>query len=181
MKTVCIPLANGFEEIEAVSLIDVLRRADVNVITIGVSGKIIEGGHNIKMETDMSVDDVSSDKIDMILLPGGLGGTHALMKDGRIQKLIKEMDAKNKLIGAICAAPMALDTAGVLKNKFTCYPGIEGNIKSKGHTNDQKVVVDGNIMTSQGPATAMIFALEIVKKLCGEEKYNELSSALLMG
>ena len=115
----------------------------------------------------------------MLVLPGGLPGATNLAKDKTVQSLLKEMDKKNKNIGAICAAPYALKTAGVLKNQYTAYPGWEENIQHAGYRNDLKVVEDANIITSMGPGTAICFALSIVKKIKGESVFNKLKAELL--
>lgn len=180
MSTVCVTLAHGLEEIEAVTIIDVLRRADIEVIAAGVNGKTITGAHQIKIESDCPIEKINTNDIDMIVLPGGLEGTNTLKNSEIVQRLIQEMDNKGKLIGAICAAPLALDSANVIKSKFTCYPSIEQEIKNAQYTEKEKVVIDQNIMTSRGPGTAMNFALEIVKRLKGADAYSELKSALLV-
>jgi len=176
---VVIPLANGFEEIEAVSLIDVLRRAEIEVVIAGVGAKMISGAHEIKIETDRLISQVSSDEMEMMILPGGWDGTHALADDADVQRLLKEMDSKGKMIGAICAAPYALDKAGVLKHDYTCYPSVEEQIRLDGYTKEQTVVTDGNIMTSRGPGTALCFALAIVERLKGEEIAKALKKGML--
>lgn len=180
MAKVLLPLAGGFEEIEAVGIIDVLRRAGIEVIIAGVDGDLIEGANSISIKSDCSISDINSlEDIDMIVLPGGWGGTNTLAQDEKVQTLLKEMDAKGKKIGAICAAPFALEKAGVLKEGFTCYPSVEDQIKTSGYTTSQKVVTSGNIMTSRGPGTAICFGLAIVKKLVGEETYLQLKGGLL--
>jgi len=176
---VVIPLANGFEEIEAVSLIDVLRRAEIEVVIAGVGAKMISGAHEIKIETDRLISQVSSDEMEMMILPGGWDGTHALADDADVQRLLKEMDSKGKMIGAICAAPYALDKAGVLKHDYTCYPSVEEQIRLDGYTKEQTVVTDGNIMTSRGPGTALCFALAIVERLKGEQIAKALKKGML--
>jgi len=176
---VVIPLANGFEEIEAVSLIDVLRRAEIEVIVAGVGEKMISGAHGIQIETDRLISQVSSDEMEMMILPGGWEGTHALADDADVQRLLKEMDTKGKMIGAICAAPYALDKAGVLKHDYTCYPSVEEQIRRDGYTKEQAVVTDGNVMTSRGPGTALCFALAIVERLKGEQTAKALKNGLL--
>jgi 4-methyl-5(b-hydroxyethyl)-thiazole monophosphate biosynthesis len=177
---VVIPLANGFEEIEAVSLIDVLRRAEIDVIVAGVGAKMISGAHEINIETDRLISQISSDEMEMIILPGGWDGTHALADDADVQRLLKEMDTKGKMIGAICAAPYALEKAGVLKHDYTCYPSVEKQIRLDGYTKEQRVVTDGNIMTSSGPGTSLCFALEIVKRLKGVEVAKALKKGMLI-
>jgi protein deglycase len=181
MSKVLVPLANGFEEIEAVSIIDVLRRAEIEVLIGAVKAEpYVTGAHNIILQTDCIVERVSADMIDMIVLPGGWGGTRALAEDENVQNLLKDMDAKGKNIAAICAAPFALHKAGVLKQNYTCYPSVEEEIRLDGFQGDKAMVVeDGNVMTSRGPATAICFALAIVKKLKGVEVYNSVKNGLL--
>lgn len=181
MPRVLVPLATGFEEIEAVSIIDVMRRAGIDVIMGSLNETLLVNGANgITVQCDRPITGLRSDELDMIVLPGGWGGTKALAHDETVQLLLKEMDAKGKNIGAICAAPYALYTAGVLKEGYTCYPSIEEQIDVAGYRGDESAVVQsGNIMTSRGPATAICFGLAIVKKLIGKEKYEELCSGLL--
>lgn len=179
MSKVLIPLAVGFEEIEAMTLIDVLRRAGIEVVTAGLDRKMLQGAHGVNVEADTLLDSVSVSEFDMILLPGGLPGAEHLAKSEKVKSLLQEFDANNKYIGAICAAPWALSTAGVLKDKYTCYPGFEGQVAKDGYDGTSDVVIDHNIMTSRGPATAMSFALCIVKELCGIEKHDEIQSGLL--
>lgn len=181
INKVLIPLACGFEEIEAVTLIDILRRGGIEVIVASLDENLlVQGAHKLIIKVDTKLENVSVDSLDMIVLPGGWDGTKALANDQRVQTILKTMDENGKLIGAICAAPYALDKAGVLKNKFTCYPSVENEIGAKGYVCDRgNCVEDQNIFTSKGPATAMEFALEIVKKSKGEGKYIELKKALL--
>jgi len=181
MAKVLLPLAGGFEEIEAVSIIDVLRRAEIEVIVASLdSNLLVKGANSITIQSDCEIKDITADDIDMIVLPGGWDGTHALADDKNVQNILKEMDAKGKNIGAICAAPFALQKAGVLKQKYTCYPSVEADIDNDGYTGEDFMVVeDENILTSRGPATAICFALEIVKKLKGEEMYEMLKGGLL--
>ena len=180
MAKVLVPLAEGFEEIEAISIIDVLKRAGIDVTVAGLTDKEVTGAYaKIPMITDILLKDVNIDEYDMMVLPGGLPGAEYLAKSDLVKELLRKMDDKNKMVGAICAAPWALNEAGVLKDKYTCYPSFEANIKDEGYTDAQKVVTDQNVMTSRGPGTAICFALEIVKKLAGEEIYNNLKSGLL--
>ncbi|MFA6195472.1 MAG: DJ-1 family glyoxalase III [Sulfurimonas sp.] len=179
---VLVPLACGFEEIEAVSIIDVLRRAKIEVLLASLDEKaFVVGAHGITIQTDLQTKNVDVDTLDMIVLPGGWGATKLLAGDKTIQNILQEMDKKGKNIGAICAAPFALHKAGILKQKYTCYPSIEEQIREEGYMNDSAMVVeDENIMTSRGPATALCFALQIVKKLKGEEIYLSVKSELLV-
>jgi len=181
MKKVLVPLAKGFEEIEAVSIIDVLRRAEIEVLVASLNDNmLVKGANGITIQADLAVKDVSADSIDMVVLPGGWDGTYALADDENVQNILREMDAQGKNIGAICAAPFALNKAGVLKANYTCYPSVEEQIREEGYQGDRAMVVeDANVMTSRGPATALCFALQIVKKLEGDEKYNALKEGLL--
>jgi len=181
MSRVLVPLAKGFEEIEAVSIIDVLRRAGIEVLVASLDKiSLVKGANGISVESDMYIEDIDSNTLDMIVLPGGWDGTYALADDENVQRILQEMDSKGKNIAAICAAPYALNKAGVLKQNFTCYPSVEEQIREEGYQGDKAMVVeDENIMTSRGPATAICFALEIVKKLKGDETYEMLKSGLL--
>jgi len=181
MSKVLVPIATGFEEIEAVSIIDVLRRGGINVI-IGALDEtlLVKGANGITLQCDRILQGLSVDELDMIVLPGGWGGTKALAQDATVQALLKEMDSKGKNIGAICAAPYALAVAGVLKEGYTCYPSVEEEIEVAGFRGDDHAIVQtDNIMTSRGPGTAICFGLAIVRKLMGEETYNGLRSGLL--
>lgn len=180
MIKVLIPLAKGFEEIEAVSIIDVLRRADIEVIIAGVGRETVCGAHNIEITTQCLVSEVKSDELEMIILPGGWDGTKGLADDKDVQRLLQEMDAKGKMIGAICAAPYALHKAGVLKHNYTCYPSVEDEIRLDGYTADKVIVTDGNVMTSRGPGTALCFALAIVEILKGKETAKALKEGMLL-
>jgi len=181
MPKVLVPLAEGFEEIEAVSMIDVMRRGGIEVLVRALDEKMdVLGANGITVKAEGSVADLSADDIDMIVLPGGWGGTNRLAEDTIIQSLLKAMDAKGKNIGAICAAPFALNAAGVLKANYTCYPSVEKEIRQEGYQGDSfQVVEDGNVMTSRGPGTAICFALQIIKKLMGEAKYSAVKEGTL--
>jgi 4-methyl-5(B-hydroxyethyl)-thiazole monophosphate biosynthesis enzyme len=258
---IAVILADGFEEIEAITLIDILRRAGANVKIVGLSEKNICGAHGIKIEADEIFDDVFSREninenidacakplnpardlnqdtkeqiskstsdcsvkqtpnldenlasnlidaaqmeFDAILLPGGLPGAKFLAQSKKLGTVLRKFSAQGKKIGAICAAPWALASAGVLCGEFVCYPGFEKQVLSandefmrvqNGEKNsqicgenlqnelkfcgDKNVVINGSILTSKGPATAMEFALILVREICGEAKYNEIKSDLL--
>lgn len=176
---VAIILANGFEEIEAVSLIDILRRAEIDAVSVGLDKKCVCGAHDVELIADEILDDMKVSEFDMIVLPGGLPGAENLAKSERLGRILRDFDANNAKIGAICAAPWALATAGVLKSAYTCYPGFEKIVAHSGYTPSANVVKDQNIMTSRGPATAMEFALQIVRELKGDEAYAKLKDDLL--
>ncbi len=178
---VVVLLADGFEEIEAVTIIDVLRRAKIEVDVASLNKNMsVRGAHDIVLQANREVKKLNVDVVDMVVLPGGWVGTRALAEDTHVQNLLQEMDAKGKNIAAICAAPFALNAAGVLKSKYTCYPSIEKDIQKDGYEGDKYMVVeDDNILTSRGPATAICFALAIVNKLKGKESCEEVKAGLL--
>lgn len=180
-KRVLVPLAEGFEEIEAINIIDVLRRAEIEVLVFSLdSVSEVTGAHGITIKTEGAVTELDADAIDMIVLPGGWGGTERLAEDPGVQALLKAMDERDKLIGAICAAPFALNRAGVLKPRYTCYPGAEDRIGAAGYLGEtSQVIEEQNIMTSRGPGTAICFGLQIVRKLVGEAKYEALKTGML--
>ena len=178
-KVVLVPLATGFEEIEAVSIIDVLKRAEIEVLVASLSNSLeVQGANGITIKANIYIKDVDTNILDMVVLPGGWGGTDILANDKEVQKIIKTLNNQNRLIGAICAAPYALNQAGVLKDNFTCYPGVQEQIDNIGYTDKSKVILDGNIITSRGPGTAICFGLEIVK-LLAKEHYEQLKDGLL--
>ena len=184
MALVLLPLAQGFEEVEAVSLIDVLRRGGIGVRVASVDphkdNNLVLGANGITLQADTNIKNVVSEDFDMILLPGGWENTYTLAENETVQTLLKEFKAKEKIIGAICAAPYALNKAGVLGDDYTCYPGTEEEINKQGYRDDQAVVIDGNIMTSRGPGTALCFGLEIVKRFSGEETYLAVKEGMLL-
>ncbi len=179
-KRILLPLAEGFEEIEAVSLIDIMRRGGIDVTTISLTeNNLVLGANNIKIEADKNIDAINPNDFDMIVLPGGWGGTNHLVEDSRVQNLLKSFKKDNKYIGAMCAAPYALHKAGVLNHNYTCYPSVEEKIRLDGYTSDKKVVIDDKVITSRGPATAICFALEIIKILVGEDSYQSVKDGTL--
>jgi len=183
MANVLILLAEGFEEIEAVSLIDIMRRGGIEVTSAYLDGEfesdLVVGANGITLQADTSIKNVIVDDFDMILLPGGWGGTNHLAENEKTQTLLKEFKASDKLVGAICAAPYALHVAGVLNRNYTCYPSVEEQIRLDGYRDNQKVVKDGKVMTSRGPATALCFGLAIVRELVGEESYQAVKEGTL--
>ena len=180
MANILIPISNGFEEIEAISIIDICRRANIKVTVAGVEDLEIIGAHGVKIISDEKIENISTDNFDMIVLPGGLPNAFTLAENSKVQSLLKEFKDKNKRIAAICAAPYALHKAGVLNKNYTCYPSFEKKIKEEGYLANEDIVIDNNVITSRGPSTAMVFALEIVKILCDEEIYTEVKDGLLV-
>ncbi len=172
---VLVLLAPGFEEIETVTIVDVLRRAGITTVLVGISTPPIPGAHGIKLMSDASVDAIGD--YDAIVLPGGNPGYLNLERDPRVLKLIQNAYGAGKYIGAICAAPHVLGEAGIMKGATaTCYPGIE--VKDARYI-DQRVVRHEKIITSQGPGTAIDFALSLVEVLTTEQNAREVREALL--
>ncbi len=158
MARALVPLAEGFEEIEAVTIIDVLRRAGVEVdscyIDDELSTDIVLGANGISVVADIPLSSVSAEEYDIIVLPGGWEGTNRLAEDSKVQELLREFKSQNRWVAAMCAAPYALHTAGVLSKKYTCYPTVEEQIRPEDRVDDI-VVIDDGVITSQGPATAI--------------------------
>ncbi len=180
MPKVCVLLAEGFEEIEAVTIIDVLRRAKVDVVTLAVTAGPVRGSHGIAIETDRSLADSAGDAWDMVILPGGMPGSTNLRDDPRVLELIRRQAREGKRIGAICAAPIALGKAGVLQGKkATSYPGFQDQLAGASYQ-EARVVSDGTITTSRGPGTAMEFALQLVTELQGKGTAGELRKGMLV-
>ncbi len=169
-KKVLVLLADGFEEIETITCIDLLRRAALDVKAVSITGEVlIKGSRDITVETDIKISDIE-ELPDAIVLPGGAEGAENLAKSKEVIDLIEKCFDEKKIIAAICAAPaVVLSKSKVLDNKkATCYPGLEEKFKDKTTYIDKGVVVDDNVITSQGPGTAAYFALEIIRQLRGE-------------
>ncbi len=180
-QSILIHLATGFEEIEAVTIIDVLRRANLTVVTVSVTGnRKVTGAHQIPVEADQLFEEADYSNAAMLILPGGMPGTSNLMNHLGLKEQLKNFNDKKKPIGAICAAPMVLGSLGILKGKkAVCYPGFES--KLTGATVSQSPFeTDGNITTGRGVGVALDFSLEIVKILKGELLASELRTALVM-
>lgn len=183
MITVLIPLAQGCEELEAVTLIDLLRRADIEVITVSLDNETITASRGVRLVADISLDDflAKPKPLDLIVLPGGLPGADNLNNDRRIINLLQQQAKSNKYVAAICAAPKVLATAGILEGKSaTAYPGILEKFKPATiNISTEKVVIDGNIITSRGAGTAMDFALVLIGILQGQAKRKEVEAGLV--
>lgn len=178
---VVVFLANGCEEVEALTQIDVLRRAGVDVVGAAITpSKKIVGGHNITFEADCTIYDIDFDKVDMVVLPGGLVGRNNLMASKEVVTVCKKFNELGKYVAAICASPSVLGENNILQGKTaTCYPGFEAQCHGAEIKQDN-VVVDGNIITSRGPATAMEFGVELVRILLGDDISNNVAKGLLM-
>lgn len=180
MPNVLIPLADGFEEIEALAVVDVLRRAGIEVVLAGLRTGQVVSVRKVNVIPDDTIDAVKADDFDMIILPGGQPGTTNLNADKRIKRLLKEFQAADKPIGAICAATTVLAEAGVIRGKrVTCYPSYSDKLDDA-HFENKAVVMDGNIVTSQGPGTAIEFALSVVSRLSGRHTAETIARDLLV-
>lgn len=168
MPKVAVILANGFEEIEALTVVDVLRRANITCHMVGFEDTVT-GSHAIQVQADR-VFDGNLSEYDMIVLPGGMPGSAHLRDNEQLITELQKFEKIGKKVAAICAAPIALNQAGLLEGRnYTCYDGVQEQI-SNGHYHKETVVVDGNVITSRGPATALAFAYHLVETLGGDAK-----------
>lgn len=180
MSNVLIPLANGFEEIEALTVVDILRRAEIGVVLAGISPGIIISARGLAITPDTTLDSINPDNFDMIVLPGGQPGTDNLNADHLLHAIIRKFNESGKKLGAICAAPILLAADGLLDGKrATSYPTFSNKLGDCFY-DDLPTVIDGNIITSQGPGTAARFALEIVKMLVGELTAESIAKKMLI-
>jgi 4-methyl-5(b-hydroxyethyl)-thiazole monophosphate biosynthesis len=179
MIRVLVPLADGCEELEAVTIIDLLRRAGIEVVAAGLSGGTVTASRGVRIEPDMSLEDALRLDFDMVALPGGLPGADNLAADRRLTDLLRRMNQSGRVVGAVCAAPKVLARSGVLQGKTaTAYPGV---LQQEGHPDisDDAVLRDGRIITSRAAGTAMDFALELIEALSGREKRDEVEKSLV--
>ncbi len=180
MARVLVPLAQGCEELEAITVIDLLRRAGIEVVTAGLDDRLVTASRGTVIMPDTNLDKVLSDEFDMIVLPGGLPGADNLNADGRVQEMIARQYSNGKWVAAICAAPKVLADAGLLANRrVTSFPGtLDGfNIAGMVYV-DEPVVIDDNVVTSRGPGTAMDFTLQLIELLLGREQREEVEAPL---
>ena len=178
LPKVLVPLAQGCEELEAVSIIDILRRAGVEVVVAGLDAAPVRASRGVVIVPDVDLNVAMKNDYDMIVLPGGQPGTDNLKADARILNIVQGMVTQNKYVAAICAAPSVLAAAGVLDGKrATSFPGALDAFPQV-QQQPQAVVEDGKIITSRGPGTAMDFALVLVERLCGKEKRQTVEAGL---
>ncbi|MCG8570153.1 MAG: DJ-1/PfpI family protein [Spirochaetes bacterium] len=173
-------LANGFEETEAITVIDILRRAGYDLKTVSIhSDNTVESAHGIKVIADEKLTEADFSQTELLFLPGGVPGVPNLADNEKVIKIVQDFHEQKKYLTAICAAPFVLDQAGVINDKnYTCYPSWRDKIKAKNHSKS-KVVVDDHLITSQGVGTAILFGLKIVEILSGQKKSEELAKAIL--
>ncbi len=180
MAKVLVPLAQGCEELEAVTIIDLLRRAGIDVITASLDEQPVTCSRGTVIIADKTLDDIMNDQFDLMVLPGGLPGADNLNHDPRIHQLIKRLSGEDKYIAAICAAPKVLLTNGVLNGKkATAYPGaLDALDTSAIQLEDKPIEKDGKVITSRGPGTAMDFALTLIETLLGKEARDAVEKPL---
>ncbi|MDT8282253.1 MAG: DJ-1/PfpI family protein [Gammaproteobacteria bacterium] len=181
MSHVLVPLAQGCEELEAITITDLLVRAGISVTTCGLDALPVIASRGTTIIPDTTIDTVMDTTFDMIVLPGGLPGAEHLRDNDQLQTLIKKQSAENRYLGAICAAPIALAKAGILKHRTaTCYPGVLTKLGDESISISQKTVeIDDKIITSRGPGTAMDFALTLIELLEGKESRERVNAQLV--
>lgn len=181
MTTVITLLKTGFEEIEALTIVDYLRRADIEVKMVSTTDDIyVTGDHGIVVKADMMLEDLD-EAVDFIFIPGGMPGAEGLRDDEKVQALLRDHHEQGHPLAAICAGPIALERAGILEGKkATSYPGIEKELKSARNYLDELVVVDENVITSRGPSTAVYLALALIELIKGSEKKEEIKKDILL-
>jgi len=180
MAKVLVPLAEGCEELEAVTVIDILRRAGVEVVAAGLVPGPVRASRGVVLMPDCDLDEAMRQDYDMVVLPGGAGGAERLEADERIRALLQRMAADGRYTAAICAAPRVLARAGLLDSRqATAYPGHIEALQVPGlRYREAAVVCDGTVITSRGPGTALDFALTVVERLCGEAVRTRVEAAL---
>jgi len=178
MASVLVPLAQGCEELEAVTVIDLMRRAGIDVVTAGLDDQMVKASRGIVLVPDTTLDEALKREYDMVVLPGGLPGAEHLDNDPRIHALLRDMAASGRYTAAICAAPGVLAHSGLLEGRqATSFPGVLDDVAGIDYRTEA-VVEDGTIITSRGPGTAMDFALTLIERLVGKIKRDEVEGAL---
>ncbi len=179
MKTVLVPIAPGFEEIETITVVDILRRAGARVTLAGAEDGPLKGARGILVMPDEQLNNILEKDFDLIVLPGGQPGTDNLRKDVRVTQLLKKMDGLGKNIAAICAAPLVLMDAGILEKRcVTSHPSVQSDLQGIRYKDD-RVVVDGHIVTSRSPGTAMEFSLKLIEVLFGRKRMDVVNQGIL--
>jgi 4-methyl-5(b-hydroxyethyl)-thiazole monophosphate biosynthesis len=181
MPRVAVLLADGFEEVEAMAIVDVLRRAEIGTVLAGLHAGPVISARKVRVLPDAAIDTIRVDDFDMVVLPGGQPGADNLNADPRVIGLIKDFYEKGKITAAICAAPYVLANAGVLAGKqVTSYPAYRDRLGG-GRYEEKTVVEDGTVLTSRGPGTALCFGLALVERLVGKEKADRIGEDMLVG
>lgn len=177
MIVVCF--AEGTEEVEALTVVDLLRRAQLEVVIAGLSGDVITGSKGIRILPDCRIDEIDSSDVEMLVLPGGMPGTINLLADEHVDRLLREVYLAGRPVAAICAAPLILGQKEYLiDKKAICYPGFEDQLLGADIQTSAKVIVDGNVITSKGLGTAIDFSLALIEKLKGKEEANRIQKQI---
>lgn len=175
---IIVPFAPGFEEIEAVTIVDILRRVYLEVVTVHLGSNPVEGSHGMQVTADLSIDEINADETDVVVLPGGMPGSVNLREDERVINLLQKVYSAGKPVAAVCAAPIVLAHAGLLEGKkVTVYPGNEDAMGGARLT-DSPVEQDGRIITGRGPGCAIPFALKLVEELVDKDTANKLKEGM---
>ena len=176
---VAVYFATGYEEVEALSVVDVLRRGDIEVVMVGVDGKTVVSSHQVSINMDVQIDEVNHEEIDMMVLPGGVPGVYNLAKNETLVKQLKAFKEQGKWLAAICAAPSVLGNLGLLQGeKATCYPGFEDKLLGCEHLED-RVVVSNHIVTGKGAGAALEFGYKILEVLKDKEISDKIRKAMI--
>jgi len=180
MAEVCVFLAEGFEEIEGLTVVDLLRRAGIDTVTVSVGDTVrVTGSHGISVEADCLLKQAKAGEADLLVLPGGMPGTKNLAACEALTELLKKSDGRGQRVAAICAAPSVLGELGLLEGKkAVCYPGFEEKLR-KAAVGKEAVVTDGRITTSRGMGTAIAFGLELISLLRGKETSEKVRESIL--
>jgi 4-methyl-5(b-hydroxyethyl)-thiazole monophosphate biosynthesis len=180
-KSALVPIANGSEEIEAICIIDTLRRAGVEVTVAGVPDRQITASRNVRLVADTTIEQCAGREFDAIVLPGGMPGARNLSENEHLIQMLKTQQAEGRLYGAICAAPaVALQPHGLLTNRTaTAHPGFYDTLHNPAEP-DRRVVIDGSCITSRGPGTALEFALTLVEALVGVDQARSIGESMVM-
>ena len=179
MKKVLVALAPGFEEIETITVVDILRRAGARVVLAATEEGPIKGSRGISVLPDTLIDQVDDNDFDLVVLPGGQPGTANLQKNETVKAIVQNMHRSRKQVAAICAAPIVLHSAGILKNTVvTSHPSVREQLSDIGYS-EERVVVDGNIVTSRSPGTALEFALKLVEILFGRDRMDIVNQGVM--
>ncbi len=179
MKKVLVTLAPGFEEIETVTVVDILRRAGARVVLAATEEGPVEGSRGVSVLPDTLIDQVDDTDFDLVVLPGGQPGTDNLQKNEKVKAILQNMHRSGKQVAAICAAPIVLHSAGILKNRVvTSHPSVKDQLSGIEYS-EERVVVDGNIITSRSPGTALEFALKLVEILFNQDRRDTVNSGVM--
>jgi len=180
MANALVPLADGCEEMEAVIIVDVLRRGGWRVVAAGVTDEIVRASRGVRLLADMPWSRVDPDEFDLLVLPGGAGGTAVLSEHPAVLETVRCFVNGDRIVGAICAGPLVLQAAAVTEGRtLTCHPAVRADLTT-GNVSDERVVVDRPLVTSQGPGTAMEFALELLRLVDGDQAAADVAAGLVL-